>query len=349
MQIVFRVDASVELGTGHLMRCLSLALALRKAGKDVTFFSRELSEPLRERIVGAGCQLVELRELNQKESHPNLEEDPSEFLTSVSSLSDVKVVIVDHYKISQAWESEVKARLGCQIMVIDDLANRKHSCDILLDQNFHEDPFSRYRELVPAKCVLLLGPSFALLREEFAILREKVRVRESGVKKVLVMYGGSDPTSETLKAIAALEELPMLEVSVVVGPANLEKEEIRRACDSSGFKFHFNIDKVGELMAESDIMLGAGGVTTWERFCMGLPGLVTLVSENQVASGIDCERAGLQIVLGLSESVSPMTIKKKVTGLFEAPEEVSAISIKCMNSTDGKGVYRVMDELKRFL
>lgn len=160
-------------------------------------------------------------------------QDAEETNAVISKLPAIDLLVVDSYAIDYEWESMLHPYVK-QIMVIDDLANRKHDCEILLDQNFYLNKEERYNGLVPEDCKLYLGPKFALLREEFYITKEHLRKRNGSINNILVFFGGSDLTNETEKAIKAIKSLnkPDIKVNVVVGFSNKHKEIIKKQCRS---------------------------------------------------------------------------------------------------------------------
>ena len=191
MKIVFRTDASSQIGTGHFMRCLTLADELKKQGAQIRFISRNLPPHLSEMLKAKGVEYIPL--ITDATQEPIDELTHSNWLgtsqnqdaqATIQALADCSCdfLVVDHYALDKRWESAV--RLSCKkLMVIDDLADRQHDCDVLLDQNFYADMQTRYIDKVPEHCQLLLGPRYALLREEFRTSREKVKVRVGDVKK----------------------------------------------------------------------------------------------------------------------------------------------------------------------
>ena len=181
-------------------------------------------------------------------------------------------LIVDHYALDLRWESILRPRVG-KIMVIDDLADRPHDCELLLDQNLYQDMETRYDPLVPATCAKLLGPKYALLRPEFAQARKNLRQRDGQVMRILVFFGGVDPTNETAKAIHALASIAdrQFAVDVVVGSGNPHKQQIENLCaEHEGFHYHCQVDNMAELMAAADLAIGAGGDGDVGAVCCGV-------------------------------------------------------------------------------
>ena len=320
------------------MRCLTLAARLQKEGAEICFICRELGGNL--------CQFVgekgfSLHVLPAHPPDPSLtgyaewltvtqEVDAAETSEILRTIQPVGRLIVDNYALDIAWEQQIRPFVQ-KIFVIDDLANRRHDCDILLDQNFYRDMEKRYVGLVPPHCRLLLGPRHALLRREFYEARQTLRRRDGTLRRILVFYGGSDQTRETEKAIAALLQLQLagVDVDVVVGGGNARREHIRRLCEEHGFlRYHLQVSNMAELMASADLALGAGGTTTWERCFLGLPTIVTAIAENQFEMCRDCAEAGLIYYLGRWDEVAAEDIAVSVK-MFSQPEKLRAFLQGC--------------------
>ncbi|SFW37582.1 UDP-2,4-diacetamido-2,4,6-trideoxy-beta-L-altropyranose hydrolase [Selenomonas ruminantium] len=328
MNIVIRTDSSTLIGSGHLMRCLTLAERYRKDGNPVTFVCRDLPGNMAYLVSDKGFALTMLP---AAEESPDLtgyakclavtqEQDAAETIAAIQKIGLIDRLVVDSYAIGSNWEKQLRFDVT-EIMVIDDLANRQHDCDILLDQNFYLNKESRYQGLVPEHCQLLLGPKYALLREEFYQVRKSMRVRDGRLRNILVFYGGVDATDETSKAIQALQNLRDtgvlhdVQVTVVVGASNERKEDIASRCKQAGFRYLCQVSNMAELMAEADLMLGAGGSTTWERCFLGLPAIVTAIAENQVQICEDCAKEGLIFYLGYWDKVHQEDICEAINKL----------------------------------
>ena len=320
--VAVRVDSSEMIGSGHLMRCLTLAERMCFDGAEVHFICRDLAGNLNHLIEERGFALHILprhapeRSLIGYEAWltvmPNL--DAAETAEVLRAIQPVSRLVVDSYALDASWEQKMRP-LVSEIFVIDDLANRRHDCDFLLDQNFYRDLQHRYDDLVSEKCKLLLGPRHALLRQEFYEVKARLVPRDGSLRRILVFYGGSDRTQETEKAIRALVQLqlPSVAVDVVVGGSNPRREQIERLCRQHDFlRYHCQVENMAELMANADLCLGAGGTTTWERCFLGLPTIVTAIAENQFEICRDCAEAGLIYSLGRWDKVTDRDIIRAV-------------------------------------
>lgn len=323
MNILIRVDSSKLIGSGHLMRCLTFAEQHRRDGAKVAFVCRNLEGNLSKLVKDKGFDLVLLK--NHGEGKKLLgydkwltvsqERDALDTIEAMRTIGKVQSVMVDSYAIDETWEKMIRPYTD-KIFVIDDLANRKHDCDFLLDQNFYLDMERRYDGLVPSSCKMLLGPEHALLRQEFYEEKKHLRKRDGSIHRILVFYGGSDLTDETTKAVNALiaMRLPEVEVDVIVGGSNENREEIREICSQYPFlHYHCQVSNMAEFMVNADLCLGAGGTTTWERLLLKLPAIVTAIAENQFKICEDCASAGLIQYLGRWYDVTVEDIIHAVT------------------------------------
>jgi len=372
MKVFIRADASTQIGTGHIMRCLTLAGDLRQFGMEVSFISRALPGDLCDYIESKGFKVHRLHKIvdltvdywewlnqnwladakktreiiiNQAEEKSDIEDiNTEERIAKQKSLLDKSLVnlssriaaqvffaadhdtgwssginlVVDSYALDYRWEKFLRSSVN-KIMVIDDLANRSHDCDLLLDQNFYRGMAHRYDGLVPSFCGKLLGPEYALLRPEFHRVKKTLRKRDGQIRRILVFFGGSDPTNETKKALQAIKRLnrPDIAVDVVVGAANPHREEIKEICrEMPNTTYRCQIENMAELMAAADLAIGAGGVTTWERLYLELPTLAIAVAENQVETLGAMSENGLVWYLGKWSEVVVDDIYFKIINLL---------------------------------
>lgn len=363
MHIAFRTDASLDIGTGHVMRCLTLADALRERGVASRFICRAHPGNLIDTIRQRGYEVQSLALNNAPASADAEMADAlpvhaawlgSDWVTdaqeTIAALGETIVdwLVVDHYALDAHWERSVQP--FCRnLMVIDDLADRLHDADLLLDQNLGRNA-ADYSELAPIGCKMLVGPRYALLRPEFSVLRaDSLAHREkSGFKKILIAMGGVDKDNATARILDALRDgcLPAeCSLTVVMGPHAPWLAQVKEKAAAMPWRteVQVNIHNMAQLMADSDFAIGAAGTTAWERCCLGLPTATLILAKNQAQGAIALEAAGAVLLLrSLSnlEEELPALMRKLTQAdiLREMNQSCSAI-------TDGRGATRVVSEL----
>ncbi|MBR0694882.1 UDP-2,4-diacetamido-2,4,6-trideoxy-beta-L-altropyranose hydrolase [Bradyrhizobium lablabi] len=347
-RVIIRVDASVIMGMGHLARCISLANALAEEGTRSVFLIRSHAQRLAALIEANGHAVNLLPDpASPAAVTPWLpttwQHDADQTLEAIGEIGSAEWLIVDHYGLDARWESIQRTRIP-RILAIDDIADRPHDCDLLLDQNLVAELDTRYQGLVPATCRFLLGPGFALLRAEFAECRRRLGVRRGDVRRVLVCFGGSDPSNETAKALVAIKALPVASVSVdvVIGVSNPHIEAVSAICRTlPQATLHCGADNMAELMLQADLAIGAGGTMNWERCCLGLPTLAMDIADNQVAALTALARAGALDYLGSANSVDSGQIARALDAFTLNPSRMRAMGAAALALVDGEGSSRV--------
>jgi UDP-2,4-diacetamido-2,4,6-trideoxy-beta-L-altropyranose hydrolase len=310
MKVAIRVDASPSIGAGHLMRCVALAEAIRRHGGTVRFVSRKVPADLALRIEAQGFSVHRL----SVTADPNFDDvrDTAVFIEDFAP----DWLVVDHYELGREWELALRP-LVKKILAIDDVA-RPHECDLLIDQNWYgAGTQRRYADLVPRTCRQLLGPRYALLRSEYADLRESLPHRAWPPNRVLISFGGSDPTNETEKALAALsrQEFSHIIADIAVGPAyDPSPDLLAAAAKRPNTHLHRNLSSLAQLMRCADYALGAAGITTWERLCLNLPSAVVAVAENQEDSARALATAGYVRWIGRAAETTETDYARALVG-----------------------------------
>lgn len=328
MNYYFRVDASTLIGSGHVMRCLTLAQVLQKSGYKVIFICREYPGHLIETIKAQGFVVKVLpfhdKKVYQEQKFSNdygkwlwltQEQDVHDIL-GCDSFVGQNCLIIDHYGLDAQAEMKLRAVFE-KIMVIDDLANRRHDCDILLDQNFYLDFALRYQNLCPTHCIQLLGPQYALIRPEFLEARNR-RQTFAKLKNIVVYMGGADPkniTEAIVLELLKLKDAGSYHIDVVVGVVNPYKERISALCQAHSF-LHYHDHPVYylDLLIQADLAIAAGGASSYERCIIGLPSIVFSIAENQDKICSDLASWGAQMhlkdLLELGVTVQGLTEEK---------------------------------------
>ncbi len=359
--IVFRVDSSGEIGTGHVIRCLTLAKKLREKGYSCFFISKELE--------GNIIKMIEAQDFNVKlisteerySSSTPLEVDlpvHSKWLKSswvedaektIEALGQISPswLVVDHYALDYRWESYL--RKHCEkILVIDDLADRKHDCDILVDQNQYSNQTTRYKSLVPEKCTLLLGTQYSLLQDDYAVLHKVSTPRSGAGKKILIYFGGSDENNLTGSILSALLNMNFseLEIDIVVSSRNKFLELFKnQEISNNNIRIHTELPSLAKLILRADIAIGAGGATSWERCCLGLPSIVITRAKNQEEISKHLDESGYVTLIGdESEFDNEKKLARALSKAFKE-SDFEKMSKKCLELVDGLGTERVVGVL----
>ena len=362
-RVVFRCDASEAISGGHVARCMALARELSGRGAHVELVTRDLPARTRDLLVApAGVTVHELPEPSAQEPRSTDEGAPlahadwlcvsqrvdaAQTLAALASGEPADWLIVDHYALDARWERAVRPHAR-RILAIDDLADRDHACDALLDQNFYLDVGARYEGRVPGGADLMLGPRYALLRPEFAEARRKLPERDGRLARILVCFGGFDETRQTLRALEAIEaaQLAGVSIHVVIGAAHADRGAVEAWCARQPTStLHVDSGRIAQLMAQADLALGAGGVMNWERACLGVPSVIASVADNQHPVARDLAAHCACIYLGHADEWRAETLAGLLRGLAGTTHLVRALGVRNASLTDGEGARRVAQRL----
>ncbi|GLR12924.1 hypothetical protein GCM10007907_17140 [Chitinimonas prasina] len=344
MNILFRADASLAIGSGHVMRCLTLAHVLATAGAKVSFACRALPGNALGLIADQGFVAHALPAVYPGEVAEVDIEAALDWQADIDALRAVLSVqaqfdwvVVDHYGLDAHWQQAARQYAQC-IAVVDDLANRGHAADLLLDQNLsalHAD----YTRLLPNHARALLGPRYALLRPAY---RGGATVVSPLARRVMVSFGGVDAGGETFKAMDALADLPDLEVDFVAGAANPAWAGlVQKAEGKPHWRLHRHVADFASLMRQADLFVGAGGGTSWERAALGLPTVCIAVAPNQVANAEHMAAAGAQLYLGEAGQVTVAGLREAIRLLAGNHGLRLSLSQRSGQLVDGLGAQRV--------
>jgi len=368
--VLIRCDASLSIGSGHVMRCRTLARALRARGAEVVFACRrqpgdriaQLAEDYRVVTLPPLSQLgagsAEVTSLSGRALYATWlgcseEEDAADCLAafSAASLAPPAWLVVDHYGLSLTWQRLIQAGLAQQpaVLVLDDLADRRHQASVVMDAN-RLDPVApdHYRDLVPEACSTLLGPAYALLDPIYPRLQPLLPARTQ-LSRLLVFFGGVDLANHSAVALEALNHprLRHLAVDLVLGPDAPHRADLEaRVQQRPHTCLHLGLASLAGLMARADLALGAAGTTSWERACLGLPALVVPVAENQNEGARALETSGVARCVDLQAVPDPLeALQRAVLDLLDAPVVLQAMSEACLQLGDGRGLARVVAAL----
>ncbi len=352
MRIAFRVDASVEMGTGHMRRCISLATAILSNGGTVAFVTTE-------RAIAAVPPTFEHFTLPPtgalRDTAPG---DPphsawlakgvsDDAADTVAALADWKPdwVITDHYGIDARWHDAVRGALSCNMAAIDDLADRPHGVDLLIDHNWHRDHRSKYEHLLPNHCPILGGPAYAMLGQAYAAAPRYLFSPE--VRSIGVFLGGTDhldQTSAVLDCIKAAGFSGAIEIATTSSNPNLSKLQARVRADEN-LSLLEDAPDLAAFFARHDLQVGAGGGATWERFCIGAPSLLISFALNHDSVLLPLAEQNVAVVLPFGWSIDDL--ETAISQLIEDADRRQSLSVRCRELVDGQGGGRIVTALQR--
>ena len=336
-KIFFRVDSGTKIGYGHLIRCLSLAENLKKYYK-VIFISSNLQGNI---INELKIKKFPVYKLKSYSNHIDEKNDAKKTILLIKKYGGQKnLMIVDNYGLSKKWENMIKPHVE-KLVVIDDLVKRSHNCDLLVDQNVHTKMNGNYDKLVPNDCIQLLGPKYAMVRDQFVNLRKISKIRTFPIKRILVSFGGSDIENQTLPLLKIIKKSNLdIHMDVIVGKSNLNKSRIKKICSTNKkFNYFEQTNKIPKLMLSADISIGSGGSTNWERCCLGLPAIISIVSKDQ----IDVTKALLEkkCIINLGD-IKRLKNNDYLNAIISLNKKVlNKMSQQSFRLIDGKGKERI--------
>lgn len=338
--IVFKVSASVSLGAGHVMRCLALADRLAAQGFSIAFL-----------IGPRTCRVVPTLSSRKYEVRVIAEDASPEACAHELHThwpNGATWLVIDDYRHGVDFEARCRS-WAARILVIDDLANRDHACDYLLDQAEDRRP-EHYRALVPPGCEMMLGARYALLREQFAEARSSALARREGeLQRILIAMGGTDDADYSSIAIKAVSEtgIPNLALDVVLGAGSPHIAKVRKsiACIDNA-RLHVAIDDMASLMVGADLAIGAGGISSWERCCLGLPSILITAAENQQKNAIALAAKGAaRCIDAINNPLNMVAIVATIRELREQPHLLRSMAKRAATLCDGNGASRVASRL----
>ncbi len=345
MRVAFRTDASIDIGNGHVMRCLTLAAELREHGATCLFVCRRHEGHLIEKIRQSGFEVAELP------PHPTVCSGDGQLITASGANdvtdahqtrdaigSDIDWLVVDHYGIDARWEAILRSPT-LRLLVIDDTADRSHDADVLVDHNAGRKP-SDYRGLLPEHCQVYAGPAYALLRSQFTLQRRRGLRPSTQLRQLLVFMGGVDKANATTRVLQHLRSCTLPEdmmISVVMGPHAPHLDHVRQVASTMPWPTEVltDIDDMASLMHRCDLAIGAAGVSALERCCVGLPSLIIPVAANQLAGARAIVASGGALLASI-DSHGLLELPAHFDALIDH-EGLHAASLASATITEGKG------------
>ena len=359
--VLIRVDASLRIGSGHLMRCRNLARGLRNRGANVFFICRRHSDAIHASILDGEFTFLELPSFNSDYCHDQKPIDYEGWLgcselndanhtcdaITTAGISHVDAFVIDHYAIGIAWETCIGKKLPyATILVLDDLANRPHFANWLIDASRPKsDAFIDYKNLLSDNCQLMTGAFFALLSLDYAFMSPVVNARDR-LRRILVFFGGVDQSNYTESALSALNipQFKDLDIDVVLASSAPHLSSVKHVvCSMPNARLHVSLASLSGLIVKADLAIGAAGTTSWERACLGLPTIVIPVAKNQEDGASELNRIGAAICLyERGKSALVHGIRSTLIELIKSQTRLTDMSKASIRLGDGRGVNRAV-------
>jgi len=333
-----RADSTLQMGTGHIMRCIALGQWGKSRGDRIVFISHCQSDQLRRRIIDEGFEFMHI-----EKPHP----DPADLEKTLSVLADQGLhnwIIVDGYHFCAQYQKTIRDS-GHKLLMIDDMVNHaSYHANILLNQNIHAPGLDYHAD---PETIQLLGSRYVLLRQEFLKFRDVQKKVPARVTRILVTLGGADSDNNTLKVIKALNRLKesRLTVKIIVGPANPYISSLQKELDQAVFQYDLlsSVSDMAQCIAWAEMAISAGGTTCWELSYLGVPFLVVVLSENQAPIAQGLEKEGIAINMGWHQDMAASDLADRIFELLESSSKRSAMIDAAKKLIDGQGHKRIFD------
>jgi UDP-2,4-diacetamido-2,4,6-trideoxy-beta-L-altropyranose hydrolase len=344
-RILFFADAGPDVGGGHVMRCLTLARALVERGAECAFVESRAAAPVLRRF---GWPEQTLLAMIGEEELGAVVGWGREF----ADRFEADIVVVDHYGVGAAEETALRG-LHRRIAVIDDLANRRHACDLLVDPGFGRRRRD-YAGLVREGCATLIGPGSALVRPEFAQARPRAlsrRARHDPVRRVLVAFGLTDVGGVTARVVEALApRLGEVRLDIVLGPGAASFQRLTAmAAEDRRMHLHTDAPDMVTLTADADAAVGAGGSSVWERACVGLPSVILVLADNQAKMAERLAEAGAALSVDARAPPFEAELNDAWDQLTGDRELRWTLATRSSELCDGRGAERVAEAVLNLL
>lgn len=336
--LLVRADASPEIGTGHVMRCLALAQAWQDEGGEVVYAVANCMSAMQQRLRSEKCRLVSVA------GRPGSAEDAT-FTRELATELGAHCVVLDSYNFDSEYQLRLRKNSWTLLCLDDDGRCENYCADIVLNQNITANR-GWYRNC-PPDAQLLLGTSFCMLRREFGRWRSFRREIRDKASNILVTLGGNPPAhsvSDIVEALSAIE-FDSLNVVIAVG-ASAHDDDKRRAAFPGKLVVRKNVLDMAALMKEADVAISAAGSTCWELCLLGLPTVLLDLASNQTPIALELERRNCALYAGSGEKLDIAKLAATVKALSCSPELRKALSLGCRELVDGMGAQRVLSAVQ---
>ncbi|WP_320006683.1 UDP-2,4-diacetamido-2,4,6-trideoxy-beta-L-altropyranose hydrolase [Maridesulfovibrio sp.] len=340
--LLIRADANSSIGIGHVMRCLALAEEWIARGGDAVLAGNISNQALLETITKFGLKFVSI-----KASYPDSEQDAKQLINIARPLAAGSWIVLDGYFFDAEYQNQIR-QAHPNTLVMDDYNHLdEYDCAVLLNQNLGSESI-KYR--INPDAQILAGVQYTMLRNEFRKAAQNKLENPGNEFNILISMGGADAKNSTATILKALNEVPAdMRIKVIAGPANPHLENLYEQARTSvhDIEIKSNVSNMAELIAASDLFIGAGGSSCWEVCCIGRPLIIISTADNQLRIAEQLQAAGAALYLGKDESVQKNEITESVKMLVNDSEIRQNLAQNGHKLVDGNGVSRIIDFLNR--
>lgn len=339
-EILFRVNAGINVGYGHIVRCMQIARELMndyaisfcvyaEKRDDVEKFFSEVSSEMR---------IHQIIYVERKED---------DLKTIVNYIhKNNAFLVLDHYDVDEEYQLILKKE-GIHWLQLDSHASQKFYGDVVqhgspgatetLYETLHGSPDTKF----------LLGPKYVIVNKELRVLHAKAKLRNH-IKRVFVSFGGGYAKGALLKYIESLgKAFPMLEFAVVLRGNNPDIKKLQEVeINNVNVHLYINYDAVYMLMCNCELAILAAGGMSYEAATVGLPSILIAIEDNQLVNLKGCSDLGISTSLGLIEKVNPQDVIFALEEIKDNPQKLKTMSAIALQEFDGRGVERIADYLK---
>lgn len=345
--IYFHCDASHDIGSGHLVRCLSLASAFRRFGSmDPTFITGNMLNNFSRPIKQNGFKHFIL------DDSIGVKDKASEEISIINKNQHVTtpICIVDSYSITEDYEEKLKSE-GIIVIAIDDMADRNFCSDMII--NYHLGArIALYKHATNTR--FLLGVSYTPLRNDFVDVSSSPRSFDA-TNQILVTLGSGSLANQIIsniiiKSLCILKNRMDLSATIIASLTKKDEEAVMKYARASGLKLEIlsNVTNMAKIMLKSHFAIAAGGITAYELAACGLPSLLFILGENQKNVVESFEREGICVNLGWHENVSSEMLADAICNLTNDSIKYRKMSHLGQKMVDGKGCMRIVEEVIKF-
>ena len=343
MTIFFRTDSSLEIGAGHLIRCLALAIVLKKSGSDVTFICRKLEGHFGQFLEAYNLDVEWLSYISTNDKDQDQQRDAQATLKVLENCPE-PIIVVDSYSLDEEWEKRL-APHSKRMVVIDDSGKSKHFCDVLIDTEITRTD-AEHLNLVPKYCQVLVGSKYVMLRNDIIELRKKLNLKAKPVETILVSLGAFDQMGLIPKIIQLLRlNYSELNVKVIVSSKTSNFSEIKSLFRGTNVEnLIVDATSIAEHLENVDLCIGSAGVGFFERASLGITGCIVPTSSDQLLISKEIGKQNLAFVVEPNNNFLT-TLKIKIDKLLTKEGLLTQFSENCLNIIDSQGVYRVAEHI----